>query len=241
MPPLFFAQEHQALAVVSSCIGFIVERIMFKQLALTLSLLVFGLPCIAADDAVKKYVAGTDYDLITPPVRAVDPGKIEVAEFFWYGCGHCYSFEPILQAWKKTLPEEVSFRGVPAVWQEKMELHAKAYYAAEALGVLDTMNPVIFQAMNVDRKPLASEKEIAALFTAHGVSEADFTKAFNSFGVSSQVRQAVAVAKAAQITGTPALMVNGKYHVSGSKAGGQANMLKVVDFLIEKERAAQGS
>jgi protein dithiol oxidoreductase (disulfide-forming) len=217
------------------------ERIMFKQLLLALSLLVFGLPGIAADDAAKSYVAGTDYDVITPPVRAVDPGKIEVAEFFWYGCSHCYSFEPILQAWKKTLPEDVKFRGVPAVWQEKMELHAKAFYAAEALGVLDTMNTVLFQAMNVDRKPLASEKEIAALFTAHGVSEADFTKAFNSFGVSSQVRQAISTAKAAQITGTPALVVNGKYHVSGSKSGGQANMLKVVDFLIEKERAAKGS
>jgi len=214
---------------------------MFKQLLLTLSLLVFGLPCVAADDAAKSYVAGTDYDLITPPVRAVDPDKIEVAEFFWYGCSHCYSFEPIVQAWKKTLPEDVKFRGVPAVWQEKMELHAKAFYAAEVLGVLDTMNTVLFQAMNVDRKPLASEKEIAALFTAHGVSEADFTKAFNSFGVSSQVRQAVSTAKAAQITGTPALVVNGKYHVSGSKAGGQANMLKVVDFLIEKERAAKSS
>ena len=214
---------------------------MFKQVLLTLSLLVFGLPCVAADDAVKTYVAGTDYDLITPPVRAVDPGKIEVAEFFWYGCGHCYAFEPILQAWEKTMPKDVSFRRIPAIWQEKMELHAKAYYAAEAMGVLDTMNPVIFQAMNVDRKPLASEAEIAALFTAHGISEADFIKAFNSFGVSSQVRQAVAIAKAAQITGTPALMVNGKYHVSGSKAGSQADMLKVVDFLIEKERAAKGS
>ena len=122
-----------------------------------------------------------------------------------------------------------------------MELHAKAYYTAEALGVLDIMHPIIFQAMNVDRKPLASQAEIAALFTANGVSEADFTKAFNSFGVSSQVRQGVAVGKAAQITGTPALMVNGKYQVSGRKAGGQAGMLKVVDYLIEKERAAKGS
>jgi thiol:disulfide interchange protein DsbA len=213
---------------------------MFKQVLLTLSLLVFGLPCVAADDAVKTYVAGTDYDLITPPVRAVDPGKIEVAEFFWYGCGHCYAFEPILQAWEKTMAKDVSFRRIPAIWQEKMELHAKAYYTAEALGVLDTMNPVLFQAMNVDRKLLGSQAEIAALFAAHGVSEADFTKAFNSFGVSSQVKQAVAIAKSAQITGTPALMVNGKYHVSGSKAGSQANMLKVVDFLIEKERAAKG-
>jgi thiol:disulfide interchange protein DsbA len=241
MPPFLSAQEPQALAAVLLCIGFNVERIMFKQVLLTLSLLAFGLPCVAADDAVKTYVAGTDYDLITPPVRAVDPGKIEVAEFFWYGCGHCYAFEPLLQAWEKTMPKDVSFRRIPAIWQEKMELHAKAYYAAEALGVLDTMNPVIFQAMNVDRKPLASQAEIAALFTAHGVSEADFIKAFNSFGVSSQVRQAVAIAKAAQITGTPALMVNGKYHVSGSKAGSQADMLKVVDFLIEKELAAKGS
>ena len=111
---------------------------------------------------------------------------------------------------------------------------ARRDHHAVALDQLD-------MAMIVDRKPLASEKEIAALFTGHGVSEADFTKACNSFGVSSQVRQAVATAKSAQITGTPALVVNGKYHVSGSKAGGQANMLKVVDFLIEKERAAQGS
>ncbi len=214
---------------------------MIKQLLLTLSLLVFGMSCVAAEDAAKTYVAGTDYDLITPPVRAVDPGKIEVAEFFWYGCGHCYSFEPILQAWKKTLPEDVSVRGVPAVWQEKMELHAKAYYTAESLGVLETMSMVLFQAMNVDRKTLSSQAEIAALFATHGVSEADFNKAFTSFGVSSQVRQAVAFAKAAQITGTPALVVNGKYHVSGRKAGSQADMLKVVDFLIEKERAAKGS
>ncbi len=214
---------------------------MIKQWLLTLSLLAFGMSCVAAQDSAKTYVAGTDYDLITPPVRAVDPGKIEVAEFFWYGCGHCYSFEPILQAWKKTLPEDVSVRGAPAVWQEKMELHAKAYYTAEALGVLDTMNMVLFQAMNVDRKTLASQAEIGALFAAHGVSEADFNKAFTSFGVSSQVRQAIAFAKAAQITGTPALVVNGKYHVSGRKAGSQADMLKVVDFLIEKERAAKGS
>jgi thiol:disulfide interchange protein DsbA len=214
---------------------------MIKQLLLTLSLLAIGLSCSAGEDAAKNYVAGTDYDLINPPVRAVDPNKIEVAEFFWYGCGHCYSFEPVLEHWKKTLPEDVSFRGIPAVWAKKMELHAQAYYTAEALGVLDTLHLVIFQAMNVDRKPLASQAEIAALFTANGVSEKNFTKAFNSFGVSSQVRQGIAVGKAAKITGTPALMVNGKYHVSGRKAGGQAGMLKVVDFLIEQERAAKGS
>lgn len=217
---------------------------MIKKLLLTLSLLAFSLTCAAAEEAAKaetpkEYVAGTDYDVINPPVRSVDPAKIEVAEFFWYGCGHCYSFEPMIEPWKKKLPADVSFRGIPAVWQGNMELHAKAYYTAEALGVLDTMHPVLFQAMNVDRKPLASQAEIAALFVANGVSEEEFNKAFTSFGVSSQVRQAIASAKAAQITGTPALMVNGKYHISGRKAGTQSDMLKVADYLIEQERAAK--
>lgn len=217
---------------------------MIKKLFLALTLLAFGLTCVAAEQAAmphapKEYVEGTEYDLISPPVRSVDPNTIEVAEFFWYGCGHCYSFEPIIEPWEKKLPADVTFRGIPAVWNEKMELHAKAYYTAEALGVLDKMHKVIFQAMNVDRKPLASQKEIAALFVANGVAEEDFNKAFTSFGVSSQVRQAVATAKAAQITGTPALMVNGKYQISGRKAGTQADMLKVADYLIEKERAAK--
>ena len=214
---------------------------MIKRLLLSLSLLVFTPLVVVAEDAGQNYVEGTDYDLITPAVRTADPDKIEVAEFFWYGCGHCYTFEPMIEQWKKSLPDDVDFHGSPAIWNAQMELHARAYYAAQVLGVLDTMHPVLFQAMNVDRKRLSSEAEIAALFSANGVSAEDFGKAFNSFGVTSQVRQANARARAAKITGTPALMVNGKYHVSTRKAGSQANMLKVAEFLIEKERAAKGS
>ena len=214
---------------------------MIKRLLLSLSLLVVTPLVVVAEDAGQNYVEGTSYDLITPAVRTADPDKIEVAEFFWYGCGHCYTFEPMIEQWKKSLPDDVDFHGSPAIWNAQMELHARAYYAAQVLGVLDTMHPVLFQAMNVDRKRLSSEAEIAALFSANGVSAEDFGKAFNSFGVTSQVRQANARARAAKITGTPALMVNGKYHVSTRKAGSQANMLKVAEFLIEKERAAKGS
>lgn len=216
---------------------------MTKKLLLTLSLLVIA-PVLAmaeAADSGKQYVEGTDYDLITPAVRTADPDKIEVVEFFWYGCGHCYNFEPVVGQWKKTLAEDVVFHGSPAMWNKPMELHARAYYTAEVLGVLDTMSPVLFQAMNVDGKRLGSKEEIGALFTANGVSAEDFDKAFDSFGVSSQVRQASARARSAKITGTPALMVNGKYHVSTRKAGSQAGMLKVADFLIAKERAAKAS
>lgn len=210
---------------------------MLKNLMLSLSLLVLT-PLLAT---AQNYVEGENYDLISPAVRTADPARIEVVEFFWYGCGHCYNFEPLITAWKKTLADDVDFQGSPAIWNKPMELHARAFYTAQVLGVFDTMHPALFQAMNVDHKKLASEDEIQALFVANGVAAEDFSKAFNSFGVSSQVKQAAARAKAAKITGTPALMVDGKYHVSTRKAGNQADMLKVSDFLIEKERAARGN
>jgi thiol:disulfide interchange protein DsbA len=210
---------------------------MLKNLMLSLSLLVFT-PLVAT---AQNYVEGENYDLISPAVRTADPARIEVVEFFWYGCGHCYNFEPLITAWKKTLADDVDFHGSPAIWNKPMELHARAFYTAQVLGVFDTMHPALFQAMNVDHKRLANEDEIQALFVANGVAAEDFSKAFNSFGVSSQVKQAAARAKAAKITGTPALMVDGKYHVSTRKAGNQADMLKVSDFLIEKERAARSN
>lgn len=206
---------------------------MLKRLLVSLSLLI-ALPLSAL--AEETYVSGKDYDVIVPAMRTVDANKIEVAEFFWYGCGHCYTFEPIVGEWKKTLTEDVVFRGVPAMWNKPMQLHAQAFYAAEALKVGDVMHPALFSAMNVDRKRLNSESEVAELFTANGVSAEDFNKAFNSFGVGSQVRQADASARAAKITGTPSLMINGKYMISIRKAGGQTNMLKIADYLIEKER-----
>jgi thiol:disulfide interchange protein DsbA len=217
------------------------EKAMIKHLLLSLCLVVFAPLSALAEQSADNYVEGTHYDLITPAIRTLEPGKIEVAEFFWYGCGHCYNFEPMLVQWKKTLADDVNFVGSPAMWNPLMELHAKAFYAADALGVLDTMHPVLFQAMNVDRKKLGSQGEIAELFAAHGVAVEDFNKAFDSFGVGSQVRQANSRARAAKITGTPALMVNGKYHISSRKAGSQADMLKIAEHLIEKERAASGS
>ena len=214
---------------------------MIKHLLLSLCLVVFAPLSALAEQSAGDYVEGTHYDLITPAIRTVEPDKIEVAEFFWYGCGHCYNFEPMIVQWKKTLADDVNFVGSPAMWNPLMELHAKAFYAADALGVLDTMHPVLFQAMNVDRKKLGSQAEIAELFAANGVAVEDFNKAIDSFGVGSQVRQANSRARAAKITGTPALMVNGKYHISSRKAGSQANMLKIAEYLIERERAATGS
>jgi thiol:disulfide interchange protein DsbA len=214
----------------------LVEKYMLKRLIAACAV-VLWVPFAAMADEEQAWQEGTHYDLISPAVRTADPSKVEVVEFFWYGCGHCYTFEPLVSRWKKTLPDDVEFKGSPAVWNKPMELHAAMFYTADVLGVKETMHTVLFQAMNVDGKRLASEKEIKALFTANGVAAEDFDKAFSSFGVSSQVRQANARARAAKITGTPEMMVNGKYRISIRKAGSQANMLKVADYLIEQERA----
>jgi thiol:disulfide interchange protein DsbA len=214
------------------------ESKMLKRLMLTLVAVICAPLACTAEEAGKAYIEGVDYDLITPAIHTASPGKIEVVEFFWYGCSHCYHFEPLVQPWKMGLPGDVEFRGSPAIWSKPMELHARTFYAAKALGVLDTMHPVLFRAMNEDHKKLASQKEIAELFAANGVEPAAFNEAFDSFGVGSQVRQANATARAAKITGTPSLMVNGKYLISAGKAGGQAGMLEVADYLIDKERAA---
>lgn len=188
----------------------------------------------------EDWVEGEHYDVISPVIRGASD-KIEVTEFFWYGCGHCYNFEPQVVQWKKSLPTDVVVKGSPAMWNGLMEIHAKAFYAAEVLGVLDKVHMPLFQAINVDRRKLGTEGELADLFAAHGVARADFAKAYNSFGVNSQVRQANSRARAARITGTPELMVAGKYRISTRKAGGQANMLKIATFLIEKERQALAS
>lgn len=206
---------------------------MFKRLIIGTLLLLA--PMIGA--AQDTWEEGTHYDLITPVIRTADPARVEVVEFFWYGCGHCYTFEPLVSRWKESLPEDVIFTGSPAIWNKPMELHAAMFYAAEALGVSDKMHTALFQAMNVDGKRLASEAAIRDVFTANGVAADDFDKALKSFGVSSQVRQANSRARAAQITGTPEMMVNGKYRISTRKAGSQANMLKIADYLIEQERA----
>lgn len=199
-------------------------------------LLVSLVACADAGTA-GKYQAGVHYQVLDNPVRTANPDKIEVTEVFWYGCGHCYHFEPLIKTWKQSLADDVNFVKSPAMWNKPMELHARAFYAAQALGAEEQLNEPLFEALNVQRKRLATEAEIAELFTANGVDAEKFAKAFNSFGVTGQVRQADARARSYRITGTPELVVEGKYRISSKDAGGQPQMLEVANFLIEKVRA----
>jgi thiol:disulfide interchange protein DsbA len=145
----------------------------------------------------------------------------------------------MLTAWGKQLPEGAVVKPSPAVWNDPMRIHAKAYFIAEVLDVKEKLHPVIFDAMHVQRKRLVSRLELRDLFEDNGVDPAQFDQAFDSFGVDSQVRQADSRARSAKISGTPSLMVAGKYLIETRAAGSQTNMLEIARYLVDKELAAR--
>ncbi len=175
------------------------------------------------------------YELLSPAQPTQNPDKIEVIEFFWYGCPHCYSFEPMLAQWLKNKPENVEFIRQPAVFSRLWELHAKAYYTAEALGVLDKVHADFFDAIQNKRQKLADKDELAEFFAGHGVDKAAFEEAYDSFLVDAKLRQARAMAPRYGVTGVPAVIVNGRYKVTARLAKSQQNMIKVINDLIKKE------
>ena len=194
--------------------------------------------------SAAAFVEGKNYVRLDKPLPTRDKTRIEVIEFFWYGCIHCFHFEPTLKAWGSKQADDVYLQGSPALWNKAMSLHAQAFYTAQALGVLDKLHEPLFAALNVEPKvKLNDEGDVEKFFVKHGVDKEAFRKTFNSFGVTSQVKQADARARTTGIEGTPEMLVNGRYRVSSRLAGGQSmeQMLKVVDFLIEQERAARGS
>jgi thiol:disulfide interchange protein DsbA len=179
------------------------------------------------------------YETLDTPQPTQNPDKVEVIEFFWYGCPHCYDFEPILESWVKKLPANVDFIRQPAAFSDLWAKHAKAFYVAQALGVLDQVHADLFDALQNKHQKLESEDQLAAFFTAHGVKEADFHEAYNSFLVDTKVRQAAVTPARYGVTGVPVLIVNGKYKVDGKSAGSHEKMIEVVNQLIKKEAAAK--
>lgn len=171
------------------------------------------------------------------PVQPTSSGdKIEVVEMFWYGCPHCYQFEPHVKKWKKSLPKDVSFKRVPAIFNDKWALHARAYYTAEALGVLDKIHAPLFDAMHKRNQRLDDQAKLADFFASHGVSKEQFNSTFYSFAVNSKVNWAKHLTNAYKIDGVPTMIVQGKYRTSASLAGGHKEVIQVVNELIAKER-----
>lgn len=212
------------------------QRREFSTALVGAGALALGLPAAAQGGIVE----GTHYVRLSQPLPVTAPaGKVEVVEFFWYGCPHCNAFEPALEAWVKKLPEFVAFRRVPVQFREEpFGTHQRIYFALETLGQLEAMHRKVFAAIHNDRLKLDKPAEIQAFMSKNGLDGARFIEVMNSFGVQTKARQAKQLAEAYKIDGVPALGIQGRFYTSGSLAGGQDKMLVVADFLIQASRKA---
>ncbi len=186
-------------------------------------------------------VAGTDYQLIPDgqPIAPV-PGKIEVAEVFGYVCPACNGFQPLVHAWKTSLPADVNFVYVPALFGGPWDNYARAFYAAESMGVLDKTHEAVYRAIHVDQslkgeRGMDTPEEIGAFYAHYGVDGKQFTETMQSFAVNGKISRAMQFAKRWQIDSTPSLVVNGKYLVKG---GSRQDDIRIANQLIAQERAA---
>ena len=161
--------------------------------------------------------------------------KVEVLEFFWYGCPHCMVFDPILDKWMESKPENAEFARVPAIFRPEWEVHARTYYALQIIDEGERLHDEIFHEIQKKRKKLETEGAVTKFVVSNGVNEKDFKQAYSSFTVDNMIRKAKLKIKGYNIRGVPAMAVNGKYLVTGEKAKSYENMLRIVNFLVEKE------
>ncbi len=218
---------------------------MMKKISALLVVLVSGLAFYASNAEESEQetaaefaaIAGHNYEMVTPQQPTQSKDKIEVLEVFWYGCPHCYHFEPVLDKWLESKPDDVEFRRMPGIFRKNWMPHAKAFYAAKKLGILDKIHKPLFDAIHKDNKRLFTDEAILDFVDGlEGVDGKAFRKAFNAYSVESKVKQAMRLSRAYGIRGVPAIIINGKYWSSGSLAGSYPELLKVVDALVDKER-----
>lgn len=169
------------------------------------------------------------------PVSLPEGKKIEVIEFFWYGCPHCFAFEPTVEAWAKRLPADVAFRQMPFGFIGPVE-HQKLFYALEEIGQREAMQRKIFNAIHMQNKRINSESDIVAFVTANGVDGAKFAEAWKSFGVNTKLNRGKSLSNAYKIDSVPAIGVHGRFYTSPSLAGGHDRVMQVTDFLIQRAR-----
>jgi thiol:disulfide interchange protein DsbA len=216
-------------------------RLLVRSLVALLALL-GATAAPAADDA---YQLNKQYVLVNEQSPPSDPKKITVQEFFWYGCPVCYGFEPYLNTWLKKKPDDVLFERVPnSLGRPEGELHQRAFYVAMALGVEDKVHAPLFEGLrNVERgdPALTTPQDIDALFVKYaGTQPGEFISMAQSFAIDGNLRRADQLAMSYGVTGTPTIVVDGRWLTDVGKAGGYDKLPKVMDFLIDKARKDRG-
>ena len=208
---------------------------------LTLLALILGLQLSLigqayADTSIDE---GIDYKVIDNPKPYSGPG-IKVEEFFWYGCPHCFHFEPHLKKWLKAAGDDINFERIPAPLNRSWVIHARAYYAAQLQGVADKAHQALFNAIHVDHKAVNDRNSLAAFYAAHGADAGQFKSDLGSFGVDIQVRKAALLLRRYGIQSVPNIVINGKYLITPLESGGSfERMVAVMDHVIAKVRADQ--
>jgi thiol:disulfide interchange protein DsbA len=205
---------------------------MLKKTLLLVSLLF----CFTGMIHAETYQEGKHFKRIDQNTT-VDNGKVEVLEFFMYGCPHCYSFEPFLTKWKGSKPENVEFMRVPATFNSLATLHARAYYALQMLDVGEKIHPKFFSEIHNNKNMMKTVDALADFVQQYGVERSEFIDAMNSFAVEGNIRKASKLVRDYDINGVPAVAINGKYLISASMAGSYDNMVNIMNYLVEKESA----
>ncbi|WLH84947.1 thiol:disulfide interchange protein DsbA/DsbL [Pseudomonas sp. FP2338] len=196
----------------------------------------FGMTAQAADVPLE---AGKTYVELATPVPVSEPGKIEVVELFWYGCPHCYAFEPTINPWAEKLPSDVNFRRIPAMFGGPWDAHGQLFLTLEAMGVEHKVHNAVFNAIQKEGKRLTKPDDMADFVATQGVDKDKFLATFNSFAIQGQIKQAKELAQKYGVQGVPTMIVNGKYRFDLGTTGGPEQTLNVADQLIAKERAAK--
>lgn len=201
---------------------------------------VFGLGLLAAAFAfqARAFDEGIDYTTVPRPQPTDTEGKVEVLEFFWYGCPHCWHLEPILTQWRATMPADATFRRAPAILGPSWEPLARAYFAAELMGKVDVIHEPLFRAVHVDKRRLQDLDAITQFVVGLGLDGAAFKEAYGSFFVEMQVRRVKELGKDFGLEGVPAIVVNGKLRTSATQTGSNERLFEVVNALVEQEAKA---
>ena len=176
------------------------------------------------------------YSELKPALQVESDGKIEVLEFFWYGCIHCYNLEPMVEKWEKTLPKDVQFRRVPAVFNDRWAIDASIFYALEAMGLLEKLHRPLFDAIHKERLRTDVQKDFMEWLQKQGVDTKKFTETMKSFGVQSKMRRAAQMTALYKIDGTPAMAVHGRYTVSTDQGKTQNGLFETVNYLTDTVR-----
>lgn len=207
---------------------------LFRSVLAALCLL--PLACSAA--APASYTEGKEYKKISTPVAPTDAKRVTVEEFFWYGCPHCFSVDPVVEGWLPKKAGYVDFVRLPnTLGRPEGETHARAFYIADVLGVSAKVHKPLFSAIHTKNQPMNNAEQLRGLFLANaGVQPTDFDKASSSFMVDSKMRRADQLSKSYQITSVPSFVVGGKYLTNATMAGSNEKMFAVIDFLAEKAR-----